>query len=146
MGEKSGGGVERKEVLCKRPEGPQALVAQEDSRRCSFLFKTPFVNTRYLLCPVTISSGQMNIHACCWEVLLSSNSSICWCLQGRRQNRSQEVGTRYWWVSCPHRSNTIKRELDGLLFTKKFTDNCEIKWTWPDRYKCLCRLGSECNV
>lgn len=32
-------------------EGPQALAAQEDRRRWSFLFKTPLVNTRYLLCP-----------------------------------------------------------------------------------------------
>lgn len=29
--------------------------------------------------------------------------------------------------SCPHRSNTIKRELTALLFMKKVTDNWEIK-------------------
>ena len=84
MGEKKkwGWGREKRKFSAEL-EGPQALVAQEDGRRWSFLFKTPLVNTRYLLCPVTISSGQMNIHDCRWEVLLSSNSGICWCLQGK---------------------------------------------------------------
>jgi len=81
---------------------------------------------------------------CCFPVILVS-AGAC---KGEKAEPTlaREVGTRYRWVSCPHRSNTIKRELNALLFTKKFTDNCEIKWTWPDWYKCLCRLGSECNV
>lgn len=58
----------------------------------------------------------------------------------------QESGSVVLMFSRPHRSNTIKRELTALLFMKKGTDNCEIKWTWPDWYKCLCRLGSECNI
>lgn len=58
----------------------------------------------------------------------------------------QESRSVVLMFSRPHRSNTIKTELTALLFMKQETDNCEIKWTWPDWYKCLCRLGSECNI
>lgn len=47
----------------------------------------------------------------------------------------------------PHSSNTISRELTASLLMKKTdTDNFEIKWTGPDWYECLCRLGSERNI
>lgn len=89
----------------------------------------------------------MNIHArrkCCFPVTLVS--AEVW--EGGKAGPAwvQESGSVILMFSCPHGSNAIKRELTALLFMRKDTDNCEIKWTWPVWYKCLCRLGSEYNI
>jgi hypothetical protein len=119
-----------------------ALAAYVDHVSCSFL-KLPVltVGVRCVLCLVTSFWGQMIIHAS-HACLLPSNSGVYWWEKTVDQGRRSVVLK----FPSPHSSNTIKRELTALLLTKKDTDNCEIKWTGPDWYKCLRRLASVRNI
>lgn len=127
MGGKKVGWGREKRKFSAEPEGPQVLVAQEDGRRCSFLFKTPSLIQGICL-PRDYFFRSANIHACCWEVLLPAILVSAGACKERRQNLlwpgKWEPGAD---GSLAHTDQTqLKGSQMDCFSMKKFTDNCEI--------------------